>query len=143
MTRTLDNSDKLQKFLQRLKNVGVQNPMEYGKWKLNRSRWSPVQKKPWSSSQKPPRLLPSGIDLSNLTPIFEKSLSSKGRITLPRKPMPGPLPRRGKIVIKENMTGEVKFFAQLKGEKNKRINNHSNCKANFYIFFLIVRKYNK
>ena len=35
------------------------------------SRESPVQKKPRSSSQKPPRLLPSGIGLSNLTPIFE------------------------------------------------------------------------
>lgn len=48
------------------------------------SRKSPGQKKPWSSSQRPPRSFPSGIDLSNLTPILEDPFSSKASSTLPR-----------------------------------------------------------
>lgn len=42
----------------------------------------PLQKNPQPSSHKFPWSTPSGTDLSNLVPIFDKGLSSKSNTTL-------------------------------------------------------------
>uniref|UniRef100_A0A7C9DAL0 Uncharacterized protein n=1 Tax=Opuntia streptacantha TaxID=393608 RepID=A0A7C9DAL0_OPUST len=59
-------------------SLSVSSPAEFSKH--NRSA---AQKKPRSFSQWPPRLLPSGIDSSNLTPIFDASFPGKTRTTFP------------------------------------------------------------
>lgn len=58
---------------------------------INETKKLPLQKYPWPLSHKPAKSTPSGIGLSNLTPILDEGLSSKGNTTLPLYPDDGPL----------------------------------------------------
>jgi len=80
-------ADRSFKFLMHGKVIAY-NIQICGKWNGKSIKYCelPEQKNPWSSSQRPPRSFPSGIDFSNLTPIFEDPLFSKARRTLPREP---------------------------------------------------------